>query len=74
VDLASSYCSTRRALEEASWNLVTRFSSVSGRLLNLVGKSNRQAFVEAKRECINLRERIDTARLRLEQHRSAHGC
>ena len=74
MDFTHTYCSTRRDLEETSWLLVSKLASVSGYLLKLVGSKNPLAFAATKLECTDLRERIDTARTALEQHRSGHGC
>lgn len=73
MDLTVQYCPDRRNLEEMCWIRVSRLSSLTGRLLGLVGK-DRQAFGLAQTACGEAKADIVESREQLDTHRSAHGC
>ncbi len=72
MEKSHTYCPTRRRLEERGWMLISKLASVSGRLINLIGKH--QAFIEAKDECNDLRTAITESQTALRDHRAMHNC
>ena len=73
MDLTTRYCPERRDLEEHSWNLVSRLSVLTDRLMNLIGK-DRQQFLATRVMCTSVRQEIAVSKKQLEQHRAAHRC
>lgn len=67
------YCSIRRDLEENGWFLTTRLSSLTSRLLFLIGTDHR-SFIETKSECDETRADLVVSHRQLREHRSDHGC
>ena len=73
MDLSATYCPMRRDLEERGWWLTSRLSSLTGRLLDLVGQDH-AAFVSMKDECRETRAAITESHRGLAAHRRDHGC
>ncbi|HEX4038620.1 MAG TPA: hypothetical protein VHX37_11220 [Acidobacteriaceae bacterium] len=73
MDFSIQYCPTRRDLEEHSWFLAGRLSSLTDQLLGLVGHDH-NAFLVKKAECRDTRDEIRDSQRRLESHRTHHGC
>ena len=70
---AVTYCTTRRELEERGWFLTSRLSSLTARLMRLIGRDP-QAFVDVRNECRDTRQEITVSHRELRDHRRAHGC
>ena len=73
MDLTAEYCPTRRDLEQRVWNLVTRLSDLTSKLMLLTGKDH-QAFISAKGHCDDAKAEVVDSRQKLDVHRSQHGC
>ena len=73
MDLKTRYCPARRNLEGRLWALITRLSTSTGKLLNLVGKDHR-VFLSAKADCHETQTEILELRKGLAAHRLRHGC
>jgi hypothetical protein len=73
MDLNAQYCPDRRNLEEKVWIRVSRLSSLTGRLLGLIGKDH-QTFTLTHTACSDARADIVDFRQQLHIHRLAHGC
>ena len=73
MDLATAYCPTRRNIEERGWALTTRLSSLTERLLEIIGKDH-QTFVALQQECHATKLAITRSNQNLSDHRREHGC
>jgi hypothetical protein len=73
MDLTTQYCPDRRNLEENVWVRVSDLSTLTGRLLKLIGKDHRDFLLtqiacgDAKADIVDFRRQLDT-------HRLAHRC
>jgi hypothetical protein len=57
MDFKTTYCPTRRTLEQRSWDLTSILSAVAGRLLGTAGVDH-AAFNAATADCREVRERL----------------
>jgi hypothetical protein len=73
VDFTSEYCPERRRLEQRSWNLVSKLSTLTEQLMMLIGKDHTE-FIATKAMCVSVRREVLDSRNVLLAHRSAHGC
>jgi len=73
MDFATPYCPMRRSIEENGWALTTRLSSLTARLLGIIGKDHR-AFVFLQQECRATKLAITESHQSLRDHRLEHGC
>jgi hypothetical protein len=65
--------STRRDLEEGSWNLTSRLAELTTRLVLIVGRDH-HAFLDALDECQTTALEITQFRVDLQERRQDHGC
>lgn len=72
-DPLTQYCPVRRNLEQRNYNLVSRLSALTDRLMRLIG-SDHTAFAAAKLECRCVRDEVSEVRREVAEHRLAHGC
>ncbi len=70
---ASTYCQTRRTLESRCWDLVERLFLETTRLVRTAG-GDHDKFARTKRDCVDTRTEVETARDQLAAHRTEHGC
>jgi hypothetical protein len=73
MDLAATYCATRRDLEERGWFLTTRLADLTSRLMRLIGQDP-QSFLDMRGECRATRREILSSHEDLREHRRKHGC
>lgn len=73
MSLAARQCATRKDLEEQSWILTNRLSNLASKLMTFVA-ADHQAFNTASARCGEVRIQLKESRLRLQAHRSQHGC
>lgn len=73
MSLAARQCPTRRDLEEQSAILTNRLSSLASKLMVLVA-ADHSAFNITSARCGEVRVKLKESRLRLQAHRSQHGC
>ena len=73
MDLTSEYCPQRKHLEECSWKLISTLSTLTDRLVMLVGKDHTE-FMATKVRCVDVKLEILHSRCQLLAHRFAHGC
>lgn len=70
---SAKYCPARRTLEERSWNLVSRLSATTGRLVGSAAMDH-AAFNDLMTECGEIRALVAKAHRDLKAHRDSHGC
>lgn len=68
-----AYCPARRTLEERSWNLVSRLSATTGRLVGSAAMDYK-TFNATLAECGEIRALVAEAHRELKAHRASHGC
>lgn len=73
MDFATSYCATRRDLEERGWFLTSRLAQLTTRLMRIIGQ-NHQSFLDLRSECRATRREILSSHQDLRKHRLEHGC
>lgn len=73
MDFTSDYCSERKHLERCAWELVSKLSVLTDRLMRLIGKDHGE-FIVAKVNCTEVKLEVVEARDRLVAHRAVHGC
>lgn len=73
MSIAVRQCPTRRDLEEKSAVLTNRLSTLASKLMVLVA-ADHSAFNVASARCGEVRVMLKESRLRLQAHRSQHGC
>jgi hypothetical protein len=73
MDLAVSYCPTRRNLEELAWALTGRLALNTDHLLALIGKDH-AAFLSTRSDCHTIRDELSGLREQLASHRLMHHC
>jgi hypothetical protein len=73
MDFAATYCPIRRDLQERTWFLTNRHSTITTRLLDFVGLDHDE-FLERVEECRSVHLEIVLSRVKLQEHRLGHGC
>lgn len=73
MSLAVRPCPTRKDLEEQSAILTNRLSNLASKLMTLVA-ADHSGFNAASARCGEVRVQLKESRLRLQAHRSQHGC
>lgn len=73
MSLAVQQCPTRRDLEEQNTILTNTLSNLSSKLMTLVA-ADYSAFNITSARCGEVRLQLKESRLRLQAHRSQHGC
>lgn len=73
MDFATTYCATRRDLEERGWFLTSRLAQLTARLMRVLGEDH-QTFLDLQSECRGTRRQILASHQDLRTHRLDHGC